>query len=201
MENSALKHQIVVAAVTAAGAGAPLDKVIEEAQRITSYLSDASPVMTAIDYAAKSHGDREPKLPFTSTVIHVDLEQSSKRGLVILQGRDGSREFFRTAIVPGNPEAKALAGRAQELIGHQVVVFSHTEKMGDDGQRKVRIVDALVSDGVNEAVLSDPDAFSIDWNAIDDDGFVDAIRLLKKPAVGKLARASQGIQSPLPEAQ
>lgn len=192
-----VKQQIAIAAVTAAGPDASLDRVIEAAQRIASNLTEGSPVMTAIDYAANREG-HEAKKPFTSTVIHVDSEVSSKRGIVVLQSDEGEREFFRTQIVPGNPDALALARRARELVGRQVTIYSHTEKVSGNAQQKVRVIDALVDRGPNAEVLKEPDAFAIDWEETDDDNFVGGIRYMKASGAKKLKLGSQGVQSDLP---
>lgn len=99
-----------------------------------------------------------PKKSFTGTVIHVDKELSSNRGIIVLKtkvhpeyNRTG-QDVLRSARFDSNEadEARNLMNATAKLIGHKVRVTTVTlpgEKDGERGNRHVTQIDDLGPDG------------------------------------------------------
>ncbi len=145
-----LKAQIVLAASITAGAGATEEQVAEEAKRIIARLSPGSTILYEFDRADKREENTEKVKTFKATIVAVDKELSSTRGVVFLKTQpskwhpDG-KEHMRTDRTDST-EGKTLAKLAQSLIGHQVTVTVGIENGSDN---RVRVLRGLKDDGVD----------------------------------------------------
>lgn len=151
--DDATRTQIVMTAVTAAGpagddALAWQVRVAEQAARIVA--------MTSPEHAiAKVVAGMSNSKVFTGTVLRVDKEASSTRGLVTLKTRvhaeyapDGI-EKVRTDRTD-NPYGMAMARRLRSLTGHRVTVWVEIEKMANGSGKTTRVVRHVEDLGVDE---------------------------------------------------
>lgn len=171
MDNNT-RTQIILAAVTAAGAPAPVrDKngnvrtddagtpviespgeyqarVAQEAARIKVMTDAKSPLSKALD----ALDDKDTKV-FSATIVKIEREASSKRGIVTLftgqtdKNPEGT-ETVRTERID-NPTGVVQVRTLQQLIGHRVLVWKKNEPMANDPERKVRILAHVEDRGID----------------------------------------------------
>lgn len=135
------RTQIILAAIAAAGPAGDDQadwnaRVTDAAATITAMCNDKSQIAKVIDGVANSK-------VFAATVVKVDKEQSSTRGLVTLRTRPSERhpdgiEQARTERTD-NPMGLAMARRLRSLVGHRVLLHIEVEEVpGRDF--KVRVI-------------------------------------------------------------
>lgn len=152
--DDATRAQIVVAAVTVAGpVGDDLLAwqvgVAEQAARIVAMTSSEHTISKMIEGTAAAK-------VFTGTVLRVEKEASSTRGLVTLKTRvhaefapDGT-EKVRTDRTD-NPYGLSMARRMRSLIGHRVTVWVENEKMASGSGKTTRVLRHVEDLGVEES--------------------------------------------------
>jgi hypothetical protein len=149
--------QIVLAAVAAAGpddGGGDWDtKVAMNAARITAMTSPQSAVGQSIAQVAGAK-------VFTGVVESIRKEQSSTRGVIVLQTRESihhpdGREEVRTERTD-KAVGLAMARRVRELRGHRVMVWVEIEEIAN-GQRKVRVLRHIEDLGAADKSASSPE--------------------------------------------
>ena len=137
------RTQIVLAAITATGAKADDEeladwqaRVTDMAARITAMSHERSTLSQTIESVSRSK-------VFTATVVGIDKEESSTRGIVHLRTKPSQHhpdgvETARTERTD-NPVGLAMARRLKSLIGHRVAIWIEVEEI-NGGTNKVRVV-------------------------------------------------------------
>jgi hypothetical protein len=146
-------NQIIIAAINATGAqGEDLAawrlRVIENAASFAAMLSPSSDVSKAVASVLNSK-------VFTGTVLSVEKEKSSTRGLATLKTRvsehspDGT-ETVRTECTDSE-YGRSMARRLRSLIGHKVIVWVEVQTMSNS-TNKVRVVSHVEDLGEDDSV-------------------------------------------------
>lgn len=187
MIETIVKQQIIIAAATITGGDESL--MPAAVNRLARQVAPGSALMQAIDREAEQVESAPAEKPFPGTLVHVDLELSSKRGVIFLQNMKGEKEVLRTDITTGNPGAQDRIRALNELIGHRML-FTKRIESSRDNKFKVRILDSFEDKGIDPEVEADRDQFVMDWDAWDAGK--------SKPKSDGLKRASEGQLDLLP---
>lgn len=153
------KRSIIVAAVTAAGAGADDGQVAAQVTRIVNLFEDGSPAMNAFARAEERAEKTVKTKGFAGEVIFVDTEQTSNRPVVFLRTEVSSQapegiEVVRLDRLDSQDSelVKNLANQALSLVGHKVGVTIAIEQMGNGNN--ARILRAIEDRGAGNADLA-----------------------------------------------
>jgi hypothetical protein len=84
--------------------------------------------------------------PFAAYLEKVEIEESSRRGLLTLRPTSGEPETIRTEQ-DGTMPGRAMIERARELVGRWVLVYRANEAKSGDQFKNVRMVARLVDLG------------------------------------------------------
>ncbi|WIB65641.1 hypothetical protein [Curtobacterium sp. MCBD17_040] len=129
-----------------AASGAWDQSVKSNARDIKVMLSERSGIMTQLTQLDKIvDPNNDGGKVFPGTIVRVTREERSKRGIVVIYtgtdrataGLGPGEEQVRTDRTD-NEDGRALARRAQQLIGHKVLLYIELEQM--QGGNKVRVV-------------------------------------------------------------
>lgn len=154
--DDALRTQIVLTAVTAAGPADPTDpagwqaRVADMAAAITAACQPGSQISKVVEQVAASK-------TFVASIVKVTKEQSSTRGVVTLRTTpnehhpDGT-ETARTERTD-NPVGRSMARRLVRLVGHRALLWVEVEPMAN-GTRKSRVIRHVEDLGPDEAEAS-----------------------------------------------
>lgn len=130
------------------------DRVIDNAKRLTTLLSETSSVAKTVDMLSEAK-------KFIGTILYVGKEKSSKRGFVVLKttpsklSPDGI-ETVRTEIVDGNTSVTAFCKDLRSnMVGHRVVVYVEMQTGKDDPSRKFRILQHVTDLGEDNTVTEE----------------------------------------------
>jgi hypothetical protein len=150
------KENIIVAAVIASGPqgddpGEWRTRLGATIASITAMMDPDSDAMRIIDSVAGA------KI-FPATIVKVEKEKSSTRGLVSLKTRPSDRnpdgvESARTERTDSE-RGRAMARRLRALIGHKVLVYIDLQKMAS-GSSTVRVIAHVEDLGVDEDVAQE----------------------------------------------
>lgn len=145
--------RILCTATQAAGVGASSEQIAETLQRMLGALDAAS-------VARKS---------FTGTLIHIDKELSSNRGLIVLKTRvhpkynQVGQDILRSERLDGDEAqaARELMNSARTMFGHKVRVTVRFEPSENDEERGNRTLVAIESLGVDPEYDAQKSEFTI----------------------------------------
>ncbi len=90
---------------------------------------------------------------FVAFLEQVEIEESSRRGLVTLRLPSGESEPIRTEHVDTD-RGRALIERARSLVGRWVLVYRYNERMAGQRNQSVRMLAHLMDLGGDGAVPS-----------------------------------------------
>lgn len=153
------RTNIILSAITMAGpvgdnASEWEDRVVDNAKRVTTMLSETSTVSKTVEMLSEAK-------KFIGTILYVGKEKSSKRGFVVLKttpsklSPDGI-ETVRTEIVDGNSSVTAFCKDLRtNMVGHRVVVFVEMQTGKDDPTRKFRILQHVTDLGEDNTVTDE----------------------------------------------
>lgn len=144
------KNSIITAAVVATGPqgddlAAWRAQVLSNVASITAMFDENSDAMKIIDSVSNAK-------VFPATVIGIEKEKSSTRGLVNLKTRPSERhpdgiEQARTERTDSE-RGLAMARRMRDLIGHRVLLWIDLQKMSS-GSASVRVIAHVEDLGVD----------------------------------------------------
>lgn len=123
---------------------------VEQRALDLAVLSHQSQALTVVQ-SALSGVDKKRFKTFVSTIVDVEREESSTRGLIHLQSmpsenNETGEEVVRTGRTDSSQSARDLANKAVSLIDHRVRLFIELEPMGTSG-KSVRVVHHIVDLG------------------------------------------------------
>jgi hypothetical protein len=155
--DDALRTQIVLAAVSAAGPADPADtagwqaRVADMAAAITAACQPGSQISKVVEQVAASK-------TFVATVVKVTREPSSTRGIVTLRTTPNEHhpdgiETARTERTD-NPIGRSMARRLVKLVGHRVLLWVEVETIGN-GSRKSRVIRHVEDMGIDTTVAAE----------------------------------------------
>ena len=90
---------------------------------------------------------------FVAFLEKVEIEESSRRGLVTLRLPSGESEPIRTEHADTD-RGRALIGRARSLAGRWVLVYRYNERKAGSGHQSVRMLAHLMDLGADGALPS-----------------------------------------------
>lgn len=149
--DDALRTQIVLAAVQAAGPADPADlagwqaRVADSAAAITAACHPGSQISKVVEQVAVSK-------TFMATVLKVEREDSTTRALVTLRSAPNEHhpdgvESVRTERTD-NPVGRSMARRLVKLVGHRVTLWVELEQMANSTHR-ARVVRHVEDCGID----------------------------------------------------
>lgn len=148
------RASILQTAILAAGPGATPTQVSETVAKVAFMMSPGSLTSSAIADVERRFENVEDWKFITGTIIHVDREVSSSRGLIVTKtepnqyNHNTGQELVRTGPTKWDDIAKALAVSAVNGIGQRVTMLVAVEKMPNGN--KVRIVSDIKFQGADE---------------------------------------------------
>lgn len=182
--NDTLKAEIILAAVGAAGPGATDQQVFQQVGRIAGFLQPGSPALATFDRLEKRGNTVEKTASFPGTILYVDVEETSQRGVIffksVMPPKPGTKaaenypadgiEVIRTDRLDGDTaeSAKALIKAAVGMVGHKALIYKAIENTGSGPNRNLR---GLEDQGPNPdyaGLTNEQAAFKIDWNLNND---------------------------------
>lgn len=148
--SDATKDLAILEAVRLAGPGAADEAVVDELRRIVGYLDPDSAIRYEFERMEKRASATEKSKTFIATVLGVDKEVSSNRGVIYLRTlpskyHPDGKEFLRSDRLE-NQDAREQMNKVRSLIGHKVRV---TVAIEGTGEVKVRVLRGLVDEGVD----------------------------------------------------
>ena len=172
-------HSLVIAAAQAAGP-CPAGGEAAWGRRVHGLTVD----LYLIAQQARQDIERlEAARTFVAFLEKVEIEESSRRGLVTLRLPSGESEPIRTEHA-GTDRGRALIERARSLEGRWVLVYRYNERMAGPRNQSVRMLAHLMDLGADAAVPS-----------------TTAKKMVLEEAGGDVARAQQAwTAAGLPEA-
>lgn len=164
------KAQTVALAYQLAGAGASEDAVAAEVTRILNGVSTGSPIVYAFDsFEKRAEGIADTKT-ILGTVIHVDVEESSQRGVIFLKSESAhekwnplGKENVRTERIDGKEIGLPLVREASKLIGHKVALTVNVEETPNG---KVRVAQRVSDRGVDAEYSETAEAYTPDLSKV-----------------------------------
>jgi len=155
------QQNVIIAAAILAGTNGTDSDVKRHTERIAGYLSDGSLPMGAFKQIEDRDANTSKVDGFPATVIGMDKELTSTRGVVLLRTKPSKyhpngQEFARTERTDtesGRAQAQAL----QALVGHKVFITKGVEGTGGNNVRVVRSfedkgIDPEFMAGVNNGI-------------------------------------------------
>lgn len=176
--NDELRTQIILAAVQAAGTAPPIvnkdgEKVGEDTAAWSANVSDYAARITAMtaenSQASKTINGVANSRVFTGTILRVEKQESSTRGVVTLDtgypSKFEHKDFRTKEVLPDGHEqirtdrtdnhaGAKMARRASQLVGHRVAVWVESEPF-TGGRRKVRVLRHIEDLGIDKTTESD----------------------------------------------
>jgi hypothetical protein len=142
-------YSLVIAAANAAGPCAPGEEAAW-GRRVQGLTVD----LHLIAQQARQDIERlESARTFIAFLEKVEIEESSRRGLVTLRLPSGETEPIRTEQV-GTDRGRALVERARSLEGRWVLVYRYNERKAGQRNQSVRMLAHLMDLGADGAVAS-----------------------------------------------
>ena len=163
MENIAFtpdaRQQIILAAFTAAGAGADDPAVASQVERIADALMPGSVMSRPLDEVEHYWRETvaEVNKPFIATLLYVDMETTSQRPILALRSEpnrsnpEGKFELVKLGMARGRNRDRIIeqAKSYIQMIGHQVTLTRMNEKTSNN--LKASVLRSAVSNGPNPA--------------------------------------------------
>lgn len=152
-----MDYSLVIAAAQAAGPCPPGDEAAwgRRVQALTVALH------LVAKQAAQDVERLESAKTFVAFLEKVEVEESSRRGLLTLRPPSGDSEHIRTEQ-QDTDRGRQLFERAESLVGRWVVVYRYNEPMSSNKQHNVRMLahlmdlgDGAISANVAKKVLLD----------------------------------------------
>lgn len=212
-----IRQQIILAAFTAAGAGADDTQVAAQIERIADAMMPGSAASSTLNEFEHYWSDvvTEVNKPFQATLLYIDLETTSQRPVLALRSApnsknpDGKFELIKLDMARGRHTARVLAQASSyaRMLGHQVSVVRMNESTSDG--RKASVLRSAVSQGLapdfhmlqitDETTKAEREqkltegARMVDWNSLSDS---------ERKVASKLMHLSRrlGQQTPVPPA-
>lgn len=164
------KAETVALAYQLAGAGATEDAVAAEVTRILNGTSTGSPIIYAFDsFEKRAEGIADTKT-ILGTIIHVDVEESSQRGVIFLKSEQAhekwnptGKENVRTERIDGKELGRPVLKDAGALIGHKVALTVNVEETPGG---KVRVTQRISDRGVDENYADGSEAYTPDLSKV-----------------------------------
>jgi len=148
------KAQTISLAFQLAGPDADESAIAAQVSRILSATGAGSPVLYAFDSFEKRAGTVEATKTVLGTLLLVDVEESSQRGVLFLKSEQAhqkwnpnGKELARTERIDGKAVGRPLLQDAGKLIGHKVAVTVEVQ-VSDSGKNRVAI--RIADRGVDE---------------------------------------------------
>ncbi|MFC4225413.1 hypothetical protein [Lysinibacter cavernae] len=163
-----VRQNVILTAIQMAGPEGTQSDIKGNVAKIANYLSPNSMLMSNFDQLEKQVNSVEKFKFISGTILYVDIETTSSRGVVILKTQPSQRnpngqEFVRTDISNENPEVQDLVLLAHNAVGHKVVIKVALENM-TNSDNKVRVMKDMEDRG-EDLELSSVNHFGlIDWN-------------------------------------
>ena len=140
-------YSLVIAAAQAAGPCPPGEEAAW-GRRVHGLTVD----LHLIAQQARQDIERlESARTFIAYLEKVEIEQSSRRGLVTLRLPSGESEHIRTEHA-GTDRGAALIERAHSLLGRWVLVYRYNERKAGQQNQSVRMLAHLMDLGMDGAV-------------------------------------------------
>lgn len=165
------KAQTIALAYQLAGAGAGDDAVAAEVTRILNGASIGSPILYAFDSFEKRAENVEDTKTVLGTLLLVDVEESSQRGVLFLKSDKAherwnplGKEHVRTERIDGKKVGLPILKEAGTLIGHKVALTVEVQ-VSDSG--KNRVVVRISDRGVDENYNADAEDYQPDVSKLD----------------------------------
>ncbi|WP_333745700.1 hypothetical protein [Streptomyces sp. IBSBF 2950] len=118
----------------------------EEAAWTEQVRARAVHLYTLADTVGQDFHRLDSAKQFTATLLSVDVEATSTRGVLVLRNTSGELERLRTDR--GDSEAgRAMIERARALVGHRLRVYRLNEQMASNAKLQVRTVVHLTDYG------------------------------------------------------
>ena len=133
-------YALVIAAAQAAGP-CPSDQEDEWADRVRTLAVTLhlTALHAATDIAKLTPGGEFGGTRFIAVLERVEVEASSRRGLLTLRTADGKTETIRTEQ-EDTSRGREMIKRARALLGHRVWVYRYNERMAGQRDRSVRML-------------------------------------------------------------
>lgn len=139
------KPQVIALAFQTAGPGADEKAIADEVTRILNATGTGSPVLYAFDQFEKRAGNVEDTKTVLGTLLMVDVEQTSQRGVLFIKSDQAhpkwnplGKENARTERIDGKELGKPLLREAGKLIGHKVAITVEVQ-LSDSGKNRVAV--------------------------------------------------------------
>lgn len=167
--DEAVRTQIIIAASVLVGPSAAEDAVAAEVRRIVARLEPGSLSVAEFNRVERRNESTDEVKTFRATILHVDKELTSTRGVVFLKTKESQwhpngKELVRTDRTD-NEDGRAMARLAQSLIGHHVTIVLGVERTAGGTSRTLRsIQDHGPAEGFDPAKAE----FQPDFTAIKD---------------------------------
>jgi hypothetical protein len=143
-------HYVLVAAAAQAAGPCPPGEEATWGRRVQGLTVD----LHLIAQQARQDIDRlESARTFVAFLEKVEIEESSRRGLVTLRLPSGETEPIRTEQV-STDRGRALVERARALEGRWVLVYRYNERMSGPRHHSVRMLAHLMDLGADGTVPS-----------------------------------------------
>jgi hypothetical protein len=165
------KAQTIALAFQIAGPGATDQAIADEVTRILNATGEGSPIIYAFDSFEKRSENVEATKTVLGTLLLVDVEESSQRGVFFLKSDKAherwnplGKEHVRTERIDGKELGRPLLKEAGRLIGHKVALTVEVQ-VSDSGKNRVvtRISDRGLDENYNEnAEEYQPDVSKLD---------------------------------------
>lgn len=137
--------QTIALAFQTAGPGADENAIAAEVTRILSAIGTGSPVLYAFDQHARRAENVEDTKTVLGTLLLVDVEESSQRGVLFLKSDKAherwnplGKEHVRTERIDGKKVGFPLLQEAGKLIGHKVAITVEVQ-LSDSGKNRVAV--------------------------------------------------------------
>lgn len=195
------KAQTISLAFQLAGPDAGEDAIAAQVTRILNTIGAGSPVVYAFDSFEKRADSVENTKTVLGTLLLVDVEESSQRGVLFLKSEQAhpkwnpnGKELARTERIDGKAIGRPLLQDAGKLIGHKVALTVEVQ-VSDSGKNRVaiRISDRGIDEAYNEAAEDyQPDVSKVDVKKLRYGGSLANLKHARAEAQAKAAAAAQG---------
>ncbi|MEV0011101.1 hypothetical protein AB0M10_28675 [Streptomyces sp. NPDC051840] len=137
-----MDYNLVIAAAQAAGPCPPGEEA-SWGRRVQTLTVDLHMIAKQ---AAQDVERLESAKTFVALLEHVEVEESSRRGLLTLRPPSGDAESIRTEQ-EDTDRGRQLIERARSLVGRWVLVYRYNEEKAGNRQHNVRMLAHLVDLG------------------------------------------------------
>lgn len=195
------KAQAISLAFQLAGPDAGEDAIAAQVKRILNATSVGSPVLYEFESFQKRADTVEDTKVILGTLLLVDVEESSQRGVLFLKSdkkherwnKDG-KEHARTERIDGKGVGLPILKDAGKLIGHKVALTVEVQ-VSDSGKNRVitRIADRGIDEAYNETAEDyQPSLEGVKTEKLRYGGSLAKLKNARAEAQAKAAAAAQG---------